>query len=647
MLAEFGTPYNQQWDPRYQAARTAQLQQMAIKTKLNAFQNAYPSAYDTWLKISQFLAGQYTTPPVDQAHINELLSQASDIQNITGNYTATTVSAINNLINQYLIAIAPFAVQQQQADIQAALSAQNDLLNSIAAKQADIDLLNGQMADAMSQLATLTSELTDVQTAIQTQAAAQPVQSAQIISPSVGPSPSDITLAPPTSSAPISYITSSGGGPVVSPAEVMASDLNQQSTDLSNQLSDVQQYSASLDPFMTDMATQTNLLNSELSTTNQIDANSSQITSYDQQYNDQMAYLDQLRNELSSAPSYTPSSTSSNQFAPTSVINETYNQSLQMQTPQDYSQQNQSQLIYVEDDQNGNPIYADSMNNYYDQNGYPLDQSGLIQTSTDQSQQPQLTEAGTDDNGNPVYVDQYQNYYDQNGNSISSEQSSVAYSGFGEFEKINNMQRVPGIEFSKIPSAMYEPVMEYIHGPKNNYVGPLLPIYDRLHMVKPPYNPADLFGEEQSHNNPQYIPSSVPSRFMDSGAYPVRMDYDLCNAIPIRSSFGQTKTNEYFLNVTIKNLQNAENTFKFLVGQYQKYMLYNVRFPGMMNLQLKLSDVRNGLNNLNNALIKIQKMKITSSYAEDYNKVFYIHSILDDLLHDIKLLDAQLKSIGI
>lgn len=507
--------------------------------------------------------------------------------------------------------------QQQMADLQAQISAQNDLLNTISAKQAEIDALNSQLTDVMNQLAALTQEFMVVQATQTAQTQTAQTQTAQ-------------TQTAQTQTAPMMVSSGGGGGgggggDIVPPAMVQAADLaslGQQQADLSQAVGNTQADLSMTSQAIDATSSQIDLLGQEGDITAQMDNAEADMANTDSAYQQQQIALQQLQAEYSSAGSLGPVN-----ISPTAPFGPT-----QTTFAPQFTMTAQPAPIYMQ------PQIID------------ISQPQIVDISQPQTvDMSQLTSAGTDADGNPIFMDVYGNYYDQNGNYISPEQASQGtmvqsdeFSGFGD---IMNMQKVPGIAFSKIPSAMYEPVLSYGPDPEYHESGPLLPYPDRLNMVKPPYRPADLFREEKDYQNPLYavqdIPREVPSRIAGF-AYPRFEARQLETAMPSRTVVPQAMPNP-ILDHIINDLENGKETLGTLIKQYRSYMQYHSRFPGMIDIKAKLQPVKAQVEMLGNALTSMKKAKLVPHVQEDVDKINYIKQAIEDILHDVNIVYSGLK----
>jgi len=237
------------------------------------------------------------------------------------------------------------------------------------------------------------------------------------------------------------------------------------------------------------------------------------------------------------------------------------------------------------------------------------------------------------------------------------------FSGHNGFGRIINMQEAEGIEFSKIPRAMFEPPLSYDdeNAPKYKESGALLPVGNRLNSrIDLPNTKGFPIRRDMdpSYNNPMFamqdIPDAVPSHEVDyhtqggGVALPIKRG-ELPLSMPINANFGTDVNRPSSFDFMIKDLRSLQSHLEQLIKNAETFVAYNQKFSGMMNMATTLAPVRKELSRMNDAVkyIKKSRSKIKPRTAEEHEKSRLTKKMVDDMLDDIKTLTKTIEQVGV
>jgi len=244
--------------------------------------------------------------------------------------------------------------------------------------------------------------------------------------------------------------------------------------------------------------------------------------------------------------------------------------------------------------------------------------------------------------------------------TISDQQSSdQSFEGFG---RVINYPEAEDIGFSKIPSAMYTPLIEYdeSHAPKYVETGPLLPVHNRMKAdLERPSSGSGMPTRGEiipSYNNPMYaiqdIPDDMPSRLIDypsrghQTSMPIRRS-ELPLSMPIRTNFGSADRPSPF-NEMLKDLRSLQDHLQQLIKNAESYSKYNARFSGMVSMPSVMAPIRKNLDELEEATkyIKRSRKNNRPANAEEHEQSRYAKKLIDDLSDDVKTLRNTIEQAG-
>lgn len=239
-----------------------------------------------------------------------------------------------------------------------------------------------------------------------------------------------------------------------------------------------------------------------------------------------------------------------------------------------------------------------------------------------------------------------------------SDQQSESFEGFG---RVINYPEAEDIGFSKIPSAMYTPLIEYdeSHAPKYMESGPLLPIHNRMKadLERPSSGSMTPSGGlTPSYNNPMYaiqdIPDDLPNRLIDYSSrghqtsMPIRRS-ELPLSMPIRTNFGNANTPSPF-EPMLQDLRSLQDHLKQLIKNAESYSKYNARFSGMVDMKSVMAPIRRNLDELEeaNKYIKRARKENQPRSAEEHEQSRYAKKLVDDLMDDVRTLRNTIEQAG-